>query len=89
MTDLRVASTAGTPVLRDFIPVLDRVSATFVPWLNAPNAENKLKNFQLVGPTLASGSTATSWGDVNGAIANFEAGAGESLPAARCRARPT
>jgi ABC-type transporter Mla subunit MlaD len=79
VTDLRVASTAGAPVLRDFIPVLDRVSATFLPWLNAPNAENKLKNYQLVGPALASGSTATSWGDVNGVTANFEAGAGESL----------
>lgn len=76
--DLRVASTAGAPVLRDFIPVLDRVSAEFVPWLNAANAENKLKNFQLVGPALASGSTATSWGDVNGVQANFEGGAGEN-----------
>jgi ABC-type transporter Mla subunit MlaD len=75
--DLRVASVAGAPVLSNFIPTLDRVRATFIPWLQARNPENKLKNYELVGPTLASASTATSWGDVNGVVANFEAGVGE------------
>jgi virulence factor Mce-like protein len=76
---LRRASVAGAPVLNGFIPTLDRVGSKFLPWLNDRNPENKLKNFQLVGPTLASASTATSWGDANGVVANFEAGAGESL----------
>ena len=77
--DLRRASVAGAPVLNGFIPTLDRVSSKFLPWLNDRNPENKLKNFELVGPALASASTATSWGDANGVVANFEAGAGESL----------
>jgi ABC-type transporter Mla subunit MlaD len=76
--DLRRASAAGAPVLDGFIPTLDRVSSKFIPWLNDRNPENKLKNYELVGPALASGSTATSWGDANGVLANFEAGAGES-----------
>jgi virulence factor Mce-like protein len=77
--DLRRASVAGAPVLDGFAPTLDRVSSKFIPWLDDRNPENKLKNYQLVGPALASGSTATSWGDANGVLANFEAGAGESL----------
>jgi virulence factor Mce-like protein len=76
--DLRTASIAGTPVLRDFMPTLQRVNKSFLPWLKDRNPENKLKNYELVGPALASGSTATSWGDANGVLANFEAGFGES-----------
>jgi virulence factor Mce-like protein len=79
VTDVRRASVAGAPVLDGFIPTLDRVNSKFLPWLNDRNPENKLKNYQLIGPALASGSTATSWGDANGVLANFEAGVGESL----------
>lgn len=80
--DLNVASTAGAPVLSGFDPILTRVSGTFIPWLNDRNPENHLKNYELIGPTLAAGSTATSWGDVNGVLANFEGGAGESAVSA-------
>jgi virulence factor Mce-like protein len=79
VVDLRRASVAGAPVLSGFGPTLDRVSSKFLPWLNDRNPENKLKNYELVGPALASGSTATSWGDANGVVANFEAGVGESV----------
>jgi hypothetical protein len=87
VVDARRASVAGAPVLSGFGPTLDRVTSKFLPWLNDRNPENKLKNFQLVGPALASGSTATSWGDENGVVANFEAGVGEGTisSAAPCR----
>jgi hypothetical protein len=55
---------------------MKRVADTFIPFLNAKNEENKRPNYQNIGPAVASVSTATSWGDVNGPVANFEAAFG-------------
>jgi hypothetical protein len=69
---------AGTPVFGPLTATLTRTRDTFVPWLKSKNRENKRPNYQNIGPALASVSTATSWGDKNGPVANFEAAVGEN-----------
>ena len=73
---LDTAAQAGTPAFGPLSSTMDRVKTTFIPWLNAKNDENKRPNYQNIGPTIASVSTATSWGDYNGPVANFEAAVG-------------
>jgi virulence factor Mce-like protein len=76
--NLRVAAVAGTPAFGPLTATLNRTRDTFIPWLKERNRENKRPNYQNIGPALASVSTATSWGDKNGPVANFEAAAGEN-----------
>jgi phospholipid/cholesterol/gamma-HCH transport system substrate-binding protein len=76
--DLSVAARTGTPAFGPLSNVMDRTKTVFIPWLNDKNASNHRPNYQNVGPAVASVSTATSWGDVNGPVANFEAAAGEN-----------
>jgi virulence factor Mce-like protein len=76
--NLRRAAVAGTPAFGPLTATLTRTRDTFVPWLKSKNRENKRPNYQNIGPALASVSTATSWGDKNGPVANFEAAAGEN-----------
>jgi virulence factor Mce-like protein len=72
------AATAGVPVITGFTPMLDRIQTSFIPFLNKSDAETKLKNYQSVGPAVAGVSSAISWGDQFGTLADFEAGFGES-----------
>jgi hypothetical protein len=58
--------------------MLDRIQTSFIPFLNKSDAETKLKNYQSVGPAVAGVSSAISWGDQFGTLADFEAGFGES-----------
>jgi phospholipid/cholesterol/gamma-HCH transport system substrate-binding protein len=73
---LDTAARAGAPAFGPLSSTMDRVKTTFIPWLNAKNDENKRPNYQNVGPAVASVSSATSWGDYNGPVANFEAAVG-------------
>jgi phospholipid/cholesterol/gamma-HCH transport system substrate-binding protein len=76
-----LASTArtGVPVIRNLTPILTRTQQTFLPWLNSSDPETKLKEYEAVGPTVASVSSALGYGDQYGTLAGFEAGAGESV----------
>jgi len=76
--DLRQAADDGTPAFGPLTSTLSRVRDTFLPFLHATNDESKRPNFQDIGPAVASVSSATSWGDKNGPVANFEAAAGEN-----------
>jgi virulence factor Mce-like protein len=86
--NLRLAAVAGTPAFGPLTATLSRTRDTFVPWLKERNRENKRPNYQNIGPALASLSTATSWGDKNGPVANFEAAVGENaLISSPCKTR--
>jgi hypothetical protein len=76
--DLETTARAGTPAFAPLTSTLNRTRDVFIPWLKAKNSENKRPNYQNVGPAAASVSSATSWGDKNGPVANFEAAAGEN-----------
>lgn len=76
VSDLRDAATAGIPALGPLSSTMDRVRDTFIPFLKSDKTENKRPNYQNIGPAVASVSTATSWGDRQGPVANFEAAAG-------------
>jgi ABC-type transporter Mla subunit MlaD len=76
VTDLGNAARSGAPAFDPLSTVMDRVKNTYIPFLNAKNDENKRPNYQNVGPAVASVATATSWGDYNGPVANFEAAVG-------------
>jgi virulence factor Mce-like protein len=76
--DLDTAATAGTPSFGPLTTTIDRVHDVFLPWLHATNPESRRPNYQDIGPAVASVSSATSWGDKNGPVANFEAAAGEN-----------
>jgi virulence factor Mce-like protein len=76
--DLDTAALAGTPSFGPLTSTIDRVRDVFLPWLHEKNPESKRPNYQDIGPAVSSVSSATSWGDKNGPVANFEAAAGEN-----------
>jgi phospholipid/cholesterol/gamma-HCH transport system substrate-binding protein len=78
VADLETTARTGTPAFAPLTSTLNRTRDVFIPWLNDKNVENKRPNYQNVGPAVASVSSATSWGDKNGPVANFEAAAGEN-----------
>jgi hypothetical protein len=69
---------SGTPTFTPVNETMDRVRDVFLPWLHATDPANKRPNYQNIGPAVASVSSATSWGDKNGPVANFEATTGEN-----------
>ncbi len=75
---LSKASKAGVPVINSLTPTFNRVQSSFIPFLNRIDPETKLKNYEAVGPTVASVDSATAWGDQYGGLADFEAGFGEN-----------
>jgi virulence factor Mce-like protein len=78
VTALAAAAKAGVPVINSLTPTLDRTTSSFLPFLNQTDPETKLKNYEAVGPAVASVDSATAWGDQFGTVANFEAGFGEN-----------
>ena len=76
VAQLDVAAKQGAPAFSPLNSTMDRVKTTFIPWLNAKNDENKRPNYQNVGPAVSSVDSATSWGDYQGPVANFEAAVG-------------
>lgn len=81
VASLATAARAGVPVLNSLAPTLDRTVSTYIPWLKTADPETKLKEYEAVGPTLASVSSALAFGDRSGTLAGFEAGAGENIVA--------
>ena len=78
VTALATAAKAGVPVINSLTPTLDRVTTSFLPFLNATDSETKLKNYEAVGPAVAGVDSAISFGDQYGTLADFEAGFGEN-----------
>jgi virulence factor Mce-like protein len=78
VVSLAAAARAGTPVLTSLTSTLNRTQSTFIPFLNSTSSETKLKFYNVVGPALASVSSALGYGDKYGALAGFEAGFGEN-----------
>jgi ABC-type transporter Mla subunit MlaD len=78
VNSLAVTARAGVPVVSSLSSTLNRTRTSFIPFLNAVDPETKLKNYQAVGPALASVSSVTGYGDRFGALAGFEAGFGEN-----------
>ena len=79
VNSLATAARAGTPVIDSLTPVLQRTLTTYIPWLNSTDSETKLKEYEAVGPTLASVSSVLGYGDQYGTLAGFEAGFGENV----------
>jgi phospholipid/cholesterol/gamma-HCH transport system substrate-binding protein len=75
---LSKAATAGAPVITGFMPLLNRIQTSFIPFLNRTDPGTKLKNYEAVGPAVAGVSSTISLGDKNGPLAGFEAGFGEN-----------
>jgi virulence factor Mce-like protein len=79
VNSLSSAAKAGTPVIDNLTPVLERTLTTYIPWLNSTDPETKLKEYEAVGPTVASVSSVLGYGDQYGTLAGFEAGVGENV----------
>jgi hypothetical protein len=76
----------GTPELNTLSNVVNRSNSSFVPWLQQRDPETKLLNYEAIGPAVAGVSSALSWGDVNGPLADFEAHIGEgAILSSPCR----
>jgi hypothetical protein len=73
---LAQAAASGNKVISSLEPTLARTRTSFIPYLQQTNPDTKLKNYEAIGPTISSGSSAFSWGDLYGPMANFEPGAG-------------
>ena len=93
VTALSSAATNGVPVITGFMPLLNRIKTAFLPFLSQKDPETKLLNYEAVGPAVAGVSSALSWGDQFGTLADFEAGFGEdtliSSPCATFLTDPT
>jgi phospholipid/cholesterol/gamma-HCH transport system substrate-binding protein len=76
---LATTARAGVPVINDLTPVLDRTLNTYIPWLNSSDPETKLKEYEAIGPAVASVSSVLGYGDQYGTLAGFEAGVGENV----------
>ena len=89
VNSLAGAARAGVPVINNLTPVVQRTLTTYIPWLNTTDSETKLKAYEAVGPALASVSSVLGYGDQSGALAGFEAGAGENVIGGSRRAAPS
>src|SRR3984957_10819827 len=78
VNSLAVTARAGVPVVSSLSSTLNRTQTSFIPFLNTVDPETKLKNYEAVGPALASVSSVTGYGEPFGALAGFEAGFGEN-----------
>ncbi|WP_320671809.1 MlaD family protein [Patulibacter defluvii] len=77
--DLTRLTGSGNDFIGAITPTLDRLIHPILPWARQKNVEADRPNYQLIGPTLSNVGGATSYGDRLGAVANFEAGVGESV----------
>lgn len=78
VASLATTARAGVPVVNSLSSTVNRTQSTFIPFLNDVNSETTLKNYEDVGPALASVDSVLSYGDKFGSLAGFEAGVGES-----------
>lgn len=83
----RTAARSGAPALANFQPILDRFKTTLIPWFNETNEESKRRNYEMIGPALSAAAGVMAPGDYRGALARFQAGAGEGIvsPFSPCR----
>jgi virulence factor Mce-like protein len=51
--DLRSASVAGVPLLRDLEPSLARLNTNILPWLGQRDGDTRVINYQSIGPTFS------------------------------------
>ena len=79
VNSLAAAAKVGTPVIDNLTPILQRTLTSYIPWLNTTDSETKLKEYEAIGPTLASVSSVLGYGDQYGTLAGFEAGVGENV----------
>ncbi|MCW3014693.1 MAG: Virulence factor Mce family protein [Solirubrobacterales bacterium] len=79
LTDLRTASKAGIPAFTPLNHTMQLVEDKVLPFLKAKDPATKRPNYQNIGPVASHAGSATSWGDRYGAVANFEATAGEDV----------
>jgi virulence factor Mce-like protein len=73
LRSLRSASRSGTPLMSQMEPVLQRLNSGVLPGLNEVNPETGLKEYEAVGPTIASVSNSASLFDKNGTTQRFQA----------------
>jgi ABC-type transporter Mla subunit MlaD len=76
LANLAGAARSGVPLLNLLIPTLNRLNATIIPALNAPNATTHIKLYEAIGPTAATVSDSASLFDANGYTQRFQAVAG-------------
>ncbi|HWF53909.1 MAG TPA: MlaD family protein [Solirubrobacteraceae bacterium] len=79
VASLATTARAGVPVVNSLSSTVSRTQSTFIPFLNDVNSESTLKNYEVVGPALASVDSVLSYGDKFGTLAGFEAGVGENV----------
>ena len=82
LADLQTAAREGVPLMRDFEPTLRRTNERFLPWLDKPDSEIKLKTYQAIGPFFAAIDSTASEFDSNGHMQRFQPGNGERSAAA-------
>ncbi len=51
--NLRVASLAGAPVLKNLKPTIDRLNASILPWLSQRDPDTRMINYESIGPTFS------------------------------------
>lgn len=83
-SDLRKASAAGIPALTPLNHTMQLAQDKYVPFLQSKDPATHRPNYQNIGPVASSAGSATAWGDKNGAVANFEAAAGENSFVSPC-----
>jgi virulence factor Mce-like protein len=69
---LRRAAKVGVPLMQDLNPTLVRTAKQINPFLNARNADTKLRNSWAIGPFFASIGSASSEFDELGHVQNFQ-----------------
>jgi virulence factor Mce-like protein len=79
VVSLAATARAGVPAVKSLSRTLDRTQSSFIPFLNTVDSGTKLKNYEAIGPALASVSSVLGYGDSYGALAGFEAGVGENV----------
>lgn len=68
---LAYASTEGIPLIAAFTPVVTRLNAKLIPWLDRTDPDSRLKLYEALGPTASALSGSMSGFDVNGYSYNF------------------
>lgn len=73
LRSLRSLSRSGTPLMAGLDPVLDRLNQGVIPGLNEVNPETGLKEYEALGPTIASIGNSAGLFDKNGTTQRFQA----------------
>ena len=74
---LRSAATQGTPLLNGLMPTVERANQTLIPWAYTTDPNTDLKNFEAIGPTVATVADSSAMYDGTGYFQRF--GAADAL----------